>query len=115
MNYALNSYDNVFLIFGGYDKGADLDVLKGSLSKIKKVYIVGKSTQRIEKFLKINDVKYENCFNLDIAFSKSFIDAKNFNCNAPVVMLSPGCASFDQWRNFEERGDYFCKLFNEIK
>lgn len=115
VNYALDAYEDVFLIFGGYDKGADYDVLQENLSKVVKVYVVGESFDRIERFLKKNDVKYEICFNLELAFNKSFMDAKNSNFNDPIVMLSPGCASFDQWRNFEERGDYFCKLFNEIK
>lgn len=113
--FALNSYDDIFWIVGGDDKGADLDVLTEYLLKVKKAYVVGKSSERVEKFLKKNDVKYEICFNLELAFEKSFFDAKNFSCNNPVIMMSPACASFDQWRNFEERGDYFCKLFNEIK
>ncbi len=115
VSFALDAYDNVFLIFGGYDKGADFDVIAKHLQKTKKVYVVGAFVDRIEKFLKKNGVKYEICFNLEVAFNKSFMDAKNFNVNDPVVMLSPGCASFDQWRNFEERGDYFCKLFDELK
>ena len=113
--FALNSYDDIFWIVGGDDKGADFDVLSKSLSKVKKAYVIGKSSERLEKFLKKNDVKYEICFNLELAFKKSFLEAKNFSYNDPVIMLSPACASFDQWKNFEERGDYFCKLFNEIK
>ncbi len=110
---SLDSHNDIFWILGGKYKGGDLDQLSKYMHKIKKAYLIGTSVDEIEKFLKKNDVKYEICFNLDIAFNNSVVDAKNYNKNCSII-LSPACASFDQWRSFEERGDYFCKLFNEI-
>ena len=44
----------------------------------------------------------------------ALIDAKASNLIEKNIILSPACASFDQWKNFEERGDFFCKLVNDI-
>lgn len=112
---ALKSYDNIFWILGGRPKSGGIDILKPFFSKITKAYLIGESTKDFAIALKNNGVLYEECSILENAFKKAYKDAKNSGLNHKNILLSPACASFDQWKNFEERGDYFCRLFDEIK
>jgi UDP-N-acetylmuramoylalanine-D-glutamate ligase len=68
----------------------------------------------IQKILAQNFVNYEKCQTLKNAFDKALIDTKSSKLIEKNIILSPACASFDQWKNFEERGDFFCKLVNDI-
>lgn len=112
---ALESYDNILWIVGGVAKEGGIENLAPYFKKIGKAYLIGESSQDFAKFLKKSDVNYEECINLENAAKKAFRDAKDNINEKPVIMLSPACASFDQWKNFEERGEHFCKIFNEFK
>ncbi len=111
---ALQSYNNIFWILGGKAKDGGIEALKPYFSKVIKSYLIGEASDEFAKFLEKNAVKYEKCINLENAFKKAYFDAKNSDLKERNILLSPSCASFDQWKNFEERGDYFCKLFDEI-
>ncbi len=111
---ALQAYDHVFWILGGLAKEGGINILKPYFSKVIKAYLIGKASEDFAKVLQENGVKFEKCDNLENAFKKSFFDAKNAGLKERNILLSPACASFDQWKNFEERGDYFCKKFDEI-
>ena len=102
------------LILGGSDKGFDYRELFKNLSKnIKCCFIYGTTGQIMEKAAKA--VKYSDisvCENLDSAVICAYEYIKKEEGN---VLLSPAAASFDNFKNFEERGEYFIKTVNSIK
>jgi UDP-N-acetylmuramoylalanine--D-glutamate ligase len=59
-------------------------------------------------------VAYERCETLNRAVQSAAADARQSRVAEPVVLLSPACASFDQFRDFEDRGDAFKKIFRMI-
>lgn len=111
---ALQAYDNIFWIAGGITKTNDLSPLIPYLSKIKKAFLIGQDQKIFADFL--NEQKIENyiCDNLDKAFKQAVEIAKK-TPKEINILLSPACASFDQWKNFEERGNYFETLTNQLK
>lgn len=109
---ALQAYteDNVFLILGGKPKTYDIERIL--YPHIKKIFLVGESTEQFSEILN-GKISYEKSITLDNACLSAHQEAKSLK-NA-VILLSPACASFDQWKNFEERGDAFVKIFQELK
>lgn len=112
---ALKAYENIFWILGGKSKEGGISNLAPYFKKITKAYLIGDATEEFAKILEKNFVTFEKCGNLENAFKKAVSDAKNIGLSQKNILLSPACASFDQWKNFEQRGDYFCKLFDELQ
>jgi len=110
---ALKSFkSNIHLILGGSDKGYSFDKLFEMLPKnVVQIIACGQTAQKImdsAKKYEFYNIKIAN--NLKVAVDICKIDAKN----GEVVLLSPACASFDQFKNFEERGNIFKKIVEEI-
>ncbi len=112
---ALKAYDKIFWILGGKAKEGGILSLKPYFKKIHKAYLIGEATENFAEILEKNSVSFTKCGNLENAFRAAFLDAKNISLSQKNILLSPACASFDQWKNFEQRGDYFCKLFDELQ
>ncbi len=112
---ALKAYDQIFWILGGKAKDGGIKILEPYFHKIAKAYLIGAASEEFAKFLAEKKVAFVKCENLDNAFKMALLDAKNSNLLQKNILLSPACASFDQWKNFEQRGDYFCKLFDELQ
>lgn len=112
---ALKSYDNIFWILGGKAKEGGISSLTPYFKKISKAYLIGEASEEFAQILEKNSVKFEKCDNLEKAFNQAVLDTKNIGLSQKNILLSPACASFDQWKSFEQRGDYFCKLFDELQ
>jgi UDP-N-acetylmuramoylalanine--D-glutamate ligase len=108
---ALAACDNIFWILGGKPKGDNLEDLKPFFGKIIKAYLIGEATEIFAKILQKNSVEFVKCGTLEKAFLQGFSDAKKSRLSEKCFLLSPACASFDQWQNFEQRGEYFRQLF----
>ncbi len=106
---ALSSCKNIFWILGGLPK--EKDKLKfGSLKKnIIKSYIIGKNVNFFRTQLK-SQIKYSVSKNLKKSLLDISKDIKLFKKSHSVILLSPSAASFDQFENFEKRGNEFKKL-----
>jgi UDP-N-acetylmuramoylalanine--D-glutamate ligase len=111
---ALKAYENIFWILGGRAKDGGISTLQPYFKKIHKAFLIGEATEEFAKILEKNSVNFEKCGDLKTAFEKAFLEAKKSSLTEKNIILSPACASFDQWKNFELRGDYFCKLFDEL-
>ncbi len=110
---ALASFENIFWIAGGRPKEGGLAGVSPFLSHVKKTYLIGESQQDFANYLKGHDAEFELCGTLDKALTAAHKDAQSSKENA-VVLLSPAAASFDQYKNFEERGDHFTKLVEAL-
>ncbi len=111
--FALASRKNIYWILGGLPKYKDKINLKNLKKNIVKSYIIGKNTNHFSKQLKGN-VIFSNTKNLSNAIIRVLKDIKLFNKSDNTVLLSPSAASFDQFKNFESRGNKFkklCKLY----
>ena len=75
-------------------------------------YLIGESSNFISKELE-NEISVELCNTLKNAIKKIFLDI-NKEKQFTNILLSPGCASFDQFKNFEERGNEFKRLVKKI-
>jgi UDP-N-acetylmuramoylalanine--D-glutamate ligase len=103
---ALSAYDNILWIVGGYQKGeVSFDVLLPFIQNVKKAYLMGSSSNIVAKFLE-NKCQFEFCNTLETAMLKIKMEA----VSGDTVLLSPGFASFDQFKNFMERGVKFKNL-----
>ena len=110
---AINSNQvNTHLLLGGSDKGENFDELfnLSKLDNIVKAYIFGQTKNKIVESIKKFNVDYEECFNLEDSIIKAYRNAKN----GEVVLLSPACASFDEFTSFEERGRFFKGVIKKI-
>jgi UDP-N-acetylmuramoylalanine--D-glutamate ligase len=110
---ALASFEDVFWIAGGIAKAGGIEPLAPFFPRIEKAYLIGEAADAFAKTLG-GKVPYEMCGTLDNAVFASARDAVNSEKANAVVLLSPACASFDHYRNFEIRGDAFVKLVSEL-
>jgi len=102
---ALESFPaNIHLILGGKDKGSDYAVLNDLLrQRVKRVYTIGAAAAKIESQIKADIVHAET---LENAVRKAHAAATS----GDVVLLAPACASFDQFKNYEHRGQVFKEI-----
>ena len=110
---ALSSYDNIYWIIGGLAKEGGLRGLSEFESKIKKTYLIGEAQDDFAQWLDKYGMPYEKCDVLDVATEKAHIDAQKSGTPA-TVLLSPACASWDQFSSFEKRGDAFMEKVEKL-
>ena len=103
---ALSSFGRIYWIAGGLPKQGGIDALKGFFPRIARAYLIGEAAPAFSATLG-TDVPYEIAGTLANAVEHAARDAACDDADEPVVLLSPACASFDQFRNFEIRGDAF--------
>jgi UDP-N-acetylmuramoylalanine--D-glutamate ligase len=116
---ALTAYSGpVYLILGGYGKGSPFDDLAAATEGlVKEAVLIGKAAGALEEaFARRRSIDparatpYVVLSDLAAAVAHCAADA----VDGDVVLLSPACASFDHYRNFEERGEHFIELVNEL-
>ncbi len=103
---ALSSYENIYWIAGGLPKEGGIASLAPLFSRITKAYLIGEAAPAFAATLG-DRVPYEISGTLERAVAHAAADADGDEHEAAAVMLSPACASFDQYKNFEVRGDAF--------
>ena len=106
---ALGCFSDIFWIAGGKPKTGGVASLAGFFPRIRKAYLIGEAANEFAGTLD-GKVAYEVVGTLDRAVEAAARDAEASALKEPVVLLSPACASFDQYRNFEVRGDRFREL-----
>ena len=111
---ALASYDDIFWIAGGKAKEGGVASLRPLMSRVRGIYLIGEASRDFEGQL-AGTAPCVQCGDLPTAVARAARDAAQSGLAAPVVLLSPACASYDQFRNFEERGEVFRKLANQIE
>ena len=110
---ALSAYPpGIRLILGGSRKGIPFKSLaeRASAAGVSRAYLIGESADEIAEALAAAGVRFSDSRDLETAVREAFADAEA----GEVVLLSPACASYDQFRDFEERGDRFRELVEAL-
>ena len=109
---ALKSFDkDLILILGGLDRGQTFDELTPYMNAVKKVVCYGETKQKIAEYVEKIDTQCQVFENLTEATKAAFSDS----IAGDTILLSPACASWDQYKNFEIRGDEFIDIVGHIK
>ncbi len=107
---ALSSWERgIFWIAGGKPKDGGITALAPYFPRIAKAYLIGEAAEEFAATLN-GKVTVERCGTLEQAVEAAARDAMASEEREPVVLLSPACASYDQFKNFEVRGDRFRAL-----
>jgi UDP-N-acetylmuramoylalanine--D-glutamate ligase len=106
---ALASFDDIYWIVGGKAKDGGLNGLEPFFAKITRAYLIGEAADEFARKLG-GDVDHVICDTLERAVAEAAKDASRSGAAEPVVLLSPACASYDQFANFALRGDVFREL-----
>ena len=108
---SLEGLSNVILIMGGLDKGSDFSELKNLIrQKVKTLVLIGMAKEKIAKALG-GETEAHNADSMSSAVELSFSKASS----GDIVLLSPGCASFDMFQDFEDRGRKFKEAVFQLK
>jgi UDP-N-acetylmuramoylalanine--D-glutamate ligase len=103
---------DIFWILGGKPKEGGITSLEPFFPRIARAYLIGEASEDFAATL-AGKVTFERCGTLDVALASAARDAAASGptgASEPVVLLSPACASYDQFPNFEVRGDRFRSL-----
>ena len=103
---ALASFNDIYWIAGGKPKTGGIVSLAEFFPRIRKAYLIGEAAKEFAQTLD-GRVAYEMSEVLSVAVEAAARDAAAAGLNEAIVLLSPACASFDQYRNFEVRGKAF--------
>ncbi|MDB5549380.1 MAG: murD [Tardiphaga sp.] len=106
---ALSSFKDIYWIAGGKPKSGGITSLAAYFPRVRKAYLIGEAAPEFAATLD-GKVPFEISETLDAAIPAAARDAEADAIADAVVLLSPACASFDQYRNFEIRGDAFRAL-----
>lgn len=109
---ALDSFDHIYWIAGGKPKEGGLEGLERFGNRIECVYLIGEAAEDFARWCADHDIKHEICGTMDKAVARAHEDAQAEG--EGVVLLSPACASFDQYNGFEARGDHFTAIVNAL-
>jgi len=109
---ALSSYPKVYWIAGGQPKTGGIDSLSDLFGVIAKAYLIGEAEDAFAATLG-GQVPYARCGTIDAAVRAAYQDARASGEDA-IVLLSPACASFDQFADFEQRGEAFRTAVHDL-
>ncbi|WP_292382245.1 UDP-N-acetylmuramoyl-L-alanine--D-glutamate ligase, partial [Mesorhizobium sp.] len=110
---ALSSFSRIYWIAGGLPKEGGIEPLRGFFPRIAKAYLIGEAAPAFSATLG-EAVPYEISGTLAAAVEHAAHDAAKDDSGEAVVLLSPACASFDQFKNFEVRGEAFRQAASAI-
>ena len=111
---ALQTWErDIFWIAGGKAKEGGIRSLEPLFERVAKAYLIGSSSEDFAATIAAK-VPFERCETLDKAVVAAARDAATSSGEEPVVLLSPACASYDQFANFEVRGEAFRKLVEAL-
>ena len=111
---ALVCFTDIFWIAGGKAKDGGIESLEAFFPRIRRGYLIGEAADAFAATLD-GKVPFELSRTLDKAVEAAARDAQVATAPAPVVLLSPACASFDQFKDFEHRGDIFRELVAKLR
>jgi len=110
---AMVCYDRIYWIAGGQAKEGGIESLRPLFGRVARAFLIGESAQMLADTLS-GSVTYEMCGTLDAAIHRAHDVALADPHHGGVVLLSPACASWDQFKSFEHRGDMFRDIVNSL-
>ena len=109
---ALSSFvEPIILLMGGLDRNIPFDDLKPYMKNVKKIECFGETKEKIAALASSLNIEYKIFDTMDLAIK----DAYQSSIKGDIVLLSPACASWDQYESFEKRGEEFKHIVNEFK
>lgn len=111
--HALATFEPIYWIAGGRSKQGGIESLRRFFPRIARAYLIGEAADDFAATLD-GEVPVEMCHTLDVAVARAARDARKERAGEPVVLLSPACASFDQYASFDVRGDAFRELVADL-
>lgn len=111
--HALGAFENIYWIAGGQAKGDDLTPLLQHTSSIQHAYFIGEAAPGFENFF-AGHFPISTPAHIAEAVRQAWEDAQRGGHTKAAILLSPACASFDQFRNFEQRGDHFVDAVRDL-
>lgn len=110
---ALACYQAIYWIAGGLPKAGGITSLAPYFERLRHAYLIGTATEEFAATLD-GKASYSRCGNLARAVAAAAADARRDGIEGAVVLLSPACASYDQFAHFEARGDAFRELARQL-
>ncbi len=110
---ALVCYDRLIWIAGGMAKEGGIETLVPLFPRIARAFLIGRDAPIFAATLSSHGVKFDSVGTLEQAVPAAFAAAKADR--APIVLLSPACASWDQFTGYDQRGDHFGKLARSLR
>jgi len=111
---ALASYRNIYWILGGQPKEGGVESLERYFDRIRHAFLVGEASELFAGQLD-GKLPFERCGDLQSALDAAHARAQAEATSPAVVLLSPACASWDQWRSYEHRGDAFREMARALR
>lgn len=114
---ALSAYKKVYWILGGRPKSDGLEGAEEYLDRVRHAFLIGEASEDFAKWLDKRGVAYTMCGTLDKAVNEAHDKAQSERGEpggAGTVLLAPACASFDQYKSFEERGNHFLDVVQDL-
>lgn len=111
---ALTCYESVYWIAGGQAKEGGITALKPHFKRIRHAFLIGEAASDFAAVLKAEGVPVTMAGTLEEAVPAAAVRASRDGAPDPVVLLSPACASWDQFKSFEHRGDVFHALVERM-
>jgi UDP-N-acetylmuramoylalanine--D-glutamate ligase len=109
VSVALNSFENIVLIAGGKNKGLDLSALAEQPSRMRAVVAIGDASDEVaHAFTGVCEIKRATSMQEAVNMADSFAQ------DGDVVLLSPGCTSYDWYANYGQRGEDFMKCVGKL-
>jgi UDP-N-acetylmuramoylalanine--D-glutamate ligase len=112
---ALASFEEIYWIAGGRPKEGGLEPVLPWLSRVRHTFLIGEAAGDFARVLRAEEVRLTLAGDLATAVRQAAEAARREARDEPVVLLSPACASFDQFTDFEHRGDVFKRLVAELR
>jgi len=111
---ALRTFDPIYWIAGGKPKDGGYKDCEKYLDRVRHAFLIGEAEASMAEWLNGKNVHFTRCGTLDKAVEAAHRMAQEERKEKAVVLLSPACASFDQYKNFEKRGEAFVSLVQAL-
>jgi UDP-N-acetylmuramoylalanine--D-glutamate ligase len=111
---ALACYSDIYWIAGGLPKAGGITPLAPYFDRVRHAFLIGRATEEFAATLD-GSVPFSRCGDLTAALADASAQARRDGVPGAVVLLSPACASYDQFPNFEVRGDTFRNLVADLR
>ncbi len=112
---ALKSFEDIYWIAGGVAKEGGINGLISQMGAVRHAFLIGEAADEFAKSLEGANISYELCGDMETAVKKAVEVASSENQKEAAILLSPAAASFDQYANFEIRGDAFVEIVRSLE